>query len=73
MVAESPILVPPDDLGEFSCGDGVTPEPFLLQTPACGGGAKNNNGIDVTATGPGQTGVCFFAQASATKFPYVSP
>jgi hypothetical protein len=70
LVPEAPIFIPADDLGDFGCGDGTDAEPFILQTPGCGGGAKNNNGILVTANGAGQSGVCFFASPSPTKFPY---
>jgi hypothetical protein len=63
-------------LDGFGCGDGVPNggSPFILQTGACGGGAKNNNSIaDNTSAGPNQSGLCFFASPSATTFPYLTP
>jgi hypothetical protein len=64
------------DSPQFQCGDGIPNGPgfpFILLTGGCGGGAKNNNAIaNNMSPGPGQTGLCFFANPSPTTFPYLS-
>jgi hypothetical protein len=56
-----PVIVPSASF----CGT-PTDQSYISLTPGCGGGDKDNNGVDI----PGSSGVCFFTNASPTSFPY---
>jgi hypothetical protein len=59
-----PVIVPSSSF----CGT-PTDQSYISLTPGCGGGDKDNNGVDI----PGSSGLCFFTGASPTAFPYVTP
>jgi|GEM_PF-4506133 len=70
LVPQDPVIIPANVLADgCGCSDlpdgGSSPAPFLPQTGACCGGAKDNNNL-------GAPNICFFPNPAPNTFPYTN-